>query len=75
VGAASSCAAACNPLWQDARALHRRRARPIPTTARPPLAAPGPAGTTYFDSLQQDASFITTTQDPAGFTLIDVFAW
>jgi photosystem I reaction center subunit V len=33
------------------------------------------AGTTYFDSLQQDASFITTTNDPAGFTLIDTFAW
>jgi hypothetical protein len=24
------------------------------------------AGNTYFDSLQQDASFITTTNDPAG---------
>jgi hypothetical protein len=25
-----------------------------------------PAGSTYFDSLQQEASFITTTNDPAG---------
>ena len=33
------------------------------------------AGDTYFDSLQQDASFITTTNDPAGFTLIDTLAW
>jgi hypothetical protein len=33
------------------------------------------AGNTYFDSLQQDASFITTTNDPAGFTIIDTLAW
>jgi len=28
------------------------------------------AGSTYFDSLQQEASFITTTNDPAGVPLI-----
>jgi hypothetical protein len=33
------------------------------------------AGSTYFDSLQQEASFITTTNDPAGFTLVDTMAW
>lgn len=33
------------------------------------------AGTTYFDNLQQEASFITTTNDPAGFTLVDTLAW
>lgn len=33
------------------------------------------AGSTYFDSLQQEASFVTTTNDPAGFTIIDTLAW
>jgi photosystem I reaction center subunit V len=41
----------------------------------PPLLLPFPAGSTYFDSLQQEASFITTTNDPAGFTLVDTMAW
>lgn len=36
---------------------------------------PKTTGSTYFDSLQQDASFITTTNDPAGFTIIDTLAW
>ena len=44
-------------------------------TAKLPSAHPNAAGTTYFDALQQDASFITTTNDPAGFTLIDTLAW
>eukprot|EP00775_Hariotina_reticulata_P001547 gene1547-1886_t len=32
-------------------------------------------GSTYFDSLQNEASFVTTTNDPAGFTLVDTLAW
>eukprot|EP00798_Chlamydomonas_sp_ICE-L_P027168 gene27168-2408_t len=32
-------------------------------------------GSKYFDNLQKDASFITTTNDPDGFNLIDVFGW
>jgi len=39
------------------------------------VSGPKTTGDTYFDSLQQDASFITTTNDPAGFTLIDTLAW
>lgn len=34
-----------------------------------------PAGTTYFDSLQQTSSFTVTTNDPAGFTIVDVLGW
>ncbi|KAI8472717.1 MAG: photosystem I reaction center subunit V [Monoraphidium minutum] len=36
---------------------------------------PKTTGSTYFDALQQDASFITTTGDPAGFTIIDTMGW
>lgn len=36
---------------------------------------PKSSGTSYFDSLSQDASFITTTNDPDGFTLVDTLAW
>lgn len=36
---------------------------------------PKSTGTTYFDKLSQDASFIKTTGDPEGFGIIDVFAW
>lgn len=39
------------------------------------VSGPKTTGDTYFDSLQQDASFITTTNDPAGFTIIDTLAW
>jgi hypothetical protein len=53
--------------------------QPLLTSSCPwrrPSITPRPCpGTTYFDSLQQDASFITTTNDPAGFTLIDTLAW
>jgi len=39
----------------------------------------GPKGNqekpSYFDSLQQEASFVTTTNDPAGFTIVDTLAW
>ncbi|KAF8060105.1 hypothetical protein HT031_005044 [Scenedesmus sp. PABB004] len=50
--------------------LHRRDLERSAATAGPKTT-----GSTYFDSLQQEASFITTTNDPAGFTLIDTFAW
>jgi hypothetical protein len=40
-----------------------------------PLLSLCHAGSTYFDSLQQEARFVTTTNDPAGFTIIDTFAW
>jgi photosystem I subunit V len=36
---------------------------------------PKTTGTTYFDKLQQDASFIKSTGDPAGFSLVDLAAW
>jgi photosystem I subunit V len=36
---------------------------------------PKSTGSTYFDKLSQDASFIKTTGDPEGFGIIDVFAW
>jgi photosystem I subunit V len=39
------------------------------------VAGPKTTGSTYFDSLQTEASFITTTNDPAGFTLVDTLAW
>lgn len=36
---------------------------------------PKSTGTSYFDKLSQDASFIKSTGDPEGFGIIDVFAW
>jgi photosystem I subunit V len=39
------------------------------------VSGPKTTGSTYFDNLQQEASFITTTNDPAGFTIIDTLAW
>ncbi|GAX78437.1 hypothetical protein CEUSTIGMA_g5878.t1 [Chlamydomonas eustigma] len=36
---------------------------------------PKTTGTTFFDDLQKPASFVLTSKDPAGFTLIDVFGW
>lgn len=36
---------------------------------------PKTTGTTYFDNLQKPASFTLTTNDPAGFNIIDTFAW
>eukprot|EP00195_Chlamydomonas_chlamydogama_P011362 CAMPEP_0202900436 /NCGR_PEP_ID=MMETSP1392-20130828/11630_1 /ASSEMBLY_ACC=CAM_ASM_000868 /TAXON_ID=225041 /ORGANISM="Chlamydomonas chlamydogama, Strain SAG 11-48b" /LENGTH=136 /DNA_ID=CAMNT_0049586819 /DNA_START=68 /DNA_END=478 /DNA_ORIENTATION=+ len=36
---------------------------------------PKTTGTTFFDDLQKDASFTTSSKDPAGFTIIDVFGW
>ena len=36
---------------------------------------PKTTGSTYFDSLQKPASFTVTTNDPAGFTIIDVLGW
>jgi photosystem I subunit V len=39
------------------------------------VSGPKTTGSTYFDSLQQEASFVTTTNDPAGFTIIDTLAW
>ncbi|WIA37126.1 hypothetical protein OEZ86_014089 [Tetradesmus obliquus] len=50
--------------------LHRRDLQRSATAAGPKTT-----GSTYFDSLQQEASFITSTNDPAGFTLIDTMAW
>eukprot|EP00878_Enallax_costatus_P040885 GHUV01047291.1.p1 GENE.GHUV01047291.1~~GHUV01047291.1.p1 ORF type:complete len:134 (+),score=36.71 GHUV01047291.1:182-583(+) len=50
--------------------LHRRDLRNSAAAAGPKTT-----GDTYFDSLQQEASFITSTNDPAGFTLIDTMAW
>lgn len=32
-------------------------------------------GDSYFDKLQDEASFITSTNDPAGFTIVDTLAW
>lgn len=32
-------------------------------------------GNSYFDKLQDEASFIGATNDPAGFTIIDTLAW
>jgi hypothetical protein len=37
-----------------------------------PLRHPG---NSYFETLSQDASFIGTTNDPAGFTIIDTLGW
>lgn len=45
------------------------------TQDRSQAVGPKTTGSTYFDSLQQDASFITTTNDPAGFTIVDTLAW
>lgn len=36
---------------------------------------PKTTGSTYFDSLQKPASFTVTTNDPAGFTIIDLMGW
>jgi hypothetical protein len=75
--------AAWDPIWSCAPAAGRTAAprRPSRPGADPPppppphpLSSPLP-GSTYFDALQQDASFITTTNDPAGFTIIDTLAW
>jgi len=50
--------------------MHRRDLERSAATAGPKTT-----GGTYFDSLQQEASFITTTNDPAGFTIVDTLAW
>ncbi|MEW5299172.1 MAG: hypothetical protein WDW38_005059 [Sanguina aurantia] len=36
---------------------------------------PKTTGTTFFDDLQKPATFTMSSNDPAGFNLIDVFGW
>jgi photosystem I subunit V len=43
--------------------------------AQSDAVGPKSGGSTYFEKLSQDASFIKSTGDPEGFGIIDVFAW